>query len=205
MATLRSRERRLLVVAAVVVLVTVGYLYVVEPLVQRRAATRELIAARRALIARQERLVARADRYAEELESLRAEIQRRRARLLPGDTAPVAAAELQKLVKATAQETGIEVRSERILPAVDRGGYTEVAVEVTLSGPIRNLTAFLHRLDATPVLLTVGELRVRVVSVAAPRELSATLALAGFLPTPAGAASPGTGRPPAAATGRPGT
>ena len=60
-------------------------------------------------------------------------------RLLAGDKAPVAASELQKLVKTTAQEAGIEVRSERILAPVDRGGYAEVPVEMTLSGPIRGL------------------------------------------------------------------
>ena len=45
---------------------------------------------------------------------------------------------LQKLIKTTAQETGIEVRSERILATVERGGYAEVPVEVTLAGPVRS-------------------------------------------------------------------
>ena len=58
--------------------------------------------------------------------TLQAEIGRRRARLLAGDKAPVAASEIQKLVKTTAQESGIEVRSERILavsgPRGLRGG-----------------------------------------------------------------------------------
>jgi type II secretory pathway component PulM len=203
MAALRPRERRLLVLAGVVALVTLGYVYVVEPLAERRATTRELIAARRALLTRQQRLVARADRYERELDTLRAELERQRGRLLPGDKAPVAASELQKLVKATAQDTGIEVRSERILAPAERSGYTEVPVEVTLSGPIRGLTAFLHRLDATPVV-TVSELRVRVLSVTTPRDLSATLALAGYFRTPAASAPPAAGRRAGAAPARPG-
>lgn len=204
MAPLRPRERRLLAVAAVVALGTVGHVYVIEPLAERRAATRELITARQALLGRQQRLVARTERYAGELEALRAEIERRRARLLPGDKAPVAASELQKLVKAIAQDAGIEVRSERILAPLDRGGYTEVPVEVTLSGPIRGLASFLHRLDATPIVVTVSELRVRVLSVTSPRELSATLALAGYFPTPSVPVAPAAGRPTALSGGRPG-
>lgn len=188
-------------VAALVALGVTGYVYGVEPAMERQAVTRELTAARRALLARQKRLVARTERHGREMEALRAEIAQRRARLLPGDRAPVAASELQKLVKATAQDTGIEVRSERILAPVERGGYTEVPVEVTLSGPIRALAAFLHRLEAAPVLLTLTDLRVRVLSVTAPRELSATLAVAGYFPTPgsptgAAARTTAAARPP---------
>jgi type II secretory pathway component PulM len=206
MAALRPRERRLLIAAGIVLLGALGYVYVAEPLAAHRAATRELVVARQTLLARQRRLVAQADRYAQSLDVLRREIERRRARLLPGDTPPVAAAELQKLVKGIAQDTGIEVRSERILSPVERGGYTEVPVEVTLSGPIRALTSFLYRLERTPVLLTVTDLRVRVVSVTAPRELSATVALAGYFPTPAASTVPsaGPGRTPPVPAGRPG-
>lgn len=199
---LRPRERRMLVVAAIVALAVVGYVYGIEPAIQRQAEIRELTVARRALLERQKRLVGRADRYARDIESLRTEIAQRRARLLPGDRAPVAASELQKLVKATAQDTGIEVRSERILAPVERGGYTEVSVEVTLAGPVRALAAFLYRLDGAPALLTLTDFRVRVASVTAPRELTATVSVAGYFPTPA--APPGTPARPTVPAARPG-
>src|SRR5262245_57653913 len=143
---------------------------------ERHASTRELVIARRGLLARQERLVARSDAYSRELEALRAEIVRRRERLLAGDTAPIAASELQKLVKTTAQDAGIDVRSERILAPVERGGYAEVPVEVTLAGPIRGLTAFLHRLDEAPVLFALTDLKVRAPTSGISRELLATIA-----------------------------
>jgi type II secretory pathway component PulM len=185
---LRPRERRLLVVAAALVLGVAGYVYLVEPLVERHAATRDLVIARRGLLTRQERLVARADAYRAELGALTAEIARLRGRLLAGDKAPVAASELQKLVKTTAQEAGIEVRSERILAPVDRGGYAEVPVEVTLSGPIRGLTTFLYRLEDAPILLALTDLKIRTPAMNAVRDLSATIALSGFIPAPPGAA-----------------
>jgi Tfp pilus assembly protein PilO len=194
MPALRPRERRLLIVAGLLGIGVAGYVYVVEPLIEKHVATRELVVARRGLLVRQERLVARADAYRRELGDLRAEIARRQARLLIGDKAPVAASELQKLVKTTAQEAGIEVRSERILARVDRGGYAEVPVEVTLSGPIRGLTTFLHRLDEAPVLLALTDLKVRAPATGATRDLSATIALSGFIPATAGSAT--QSRPP---------
>jgi hypothetical protein len=202
MPALRPRERRLLIVAGLIGIGVAGHVYVVEPLIEAHAATRELTVARRGLLARQERLVTRSEANGRELGTLRTDIARRRGRLLAGDKAPVAASELQKLVKTTAQEAGIEVRSERILSPVDRGGYAEIPVEVTLSGPIRGLTAFLHRLEEAPILLALTDLKVRAPATGAMRDLSATIALSGFIPAlpGSGPARPG-GAAPAARPG----
>ena len=199
MPALRPRERRLLLLAALLGIGVVGYVYVVEPLIEAHAATRELTVARRGLLAPpgapRHPIGARMAGSSRRCET---EIARRRARLLAGDKAPVAASELQKLVKTTAQEAGIEVRSERILAPVDRGGYAEVPVEVTLSGPIRGLTAFLHRLEEAPILLALTDLKVRAPATGATRDLSATIALSGFIPAPPGSDSgtPVPARPP---------
>jgi type II secretory pathway component PulM len=198
MPALRPRERRLLVAAGLIGIGVAGYVYIVEPLIEAHATTRELVVARRGLLARQERLVARSEAYGRELGALRTEIAGRQGRLLAGDKAPVAASELQKLVKTTAQEAGIEVRSERILAPVDRGGYAEVPVEVTLAGPIRGLTTFLHRLEEAPILLALTDLKVRAPATGAMRDLSATIALSGFIP-----ALPSSGPPPRPATTMP--
>ena len=195
MTTLRARERWLLAAASAVAVVTLGYVYGVEALVDRHRTTQELIAARQSLLVRDQRLLGRQARYAAELETLQVELAQRRGRLLPGDKPPIAASELQKLVKGTAQESGVEVRSERILPPTDRGGYTEVPIEVTLSGPIRALAALLYRLEAAPVTVTLNDVKLRVLSVTAPREISATLSLAGYIAAPVNGPRPGPAEP----------
>lgn len=199
MIRLQRRERRAVVGGLIVAAAIVGYT-VVTDLTQRHEQREGLITARAELLARRRDLVARRDAYQRELRTLEAEIRQRRTRLLPGDKPPLAASELQKLVKTTAQETGVEVRSERVLPTTERGGYAEVPVEVTLWGPIRAIVAFLHRLEAAPVLLGVSDLKLRVASVGTPRELTATLALTGYIAT-GGAPEPDT-RPGRAEPGR---
>jgi type IV pilus assembly protein PilO len=195
MAALQSRERRLLVLGGLVALVVLGYMYGVEPLLQHHQDVLAQIAAREQLLQRQERLLARRDRYREDRDALQAEIARRRGRLLPGDKAPLAASELQKLVKSIAQDTGVEVRSERVLPTTDRGGYVEVPVEVTLAGPIRALVTFLTRLEAVPPQVSIQDLKVRVASVAAPRELLTTLQLTGYIASGSASETAPPGRP----------
>ena len=200
MAGLKTRERWLLGAALTVAVAVLGDLYVVEPVLERSRETRDLIAVRQGLLQRQQRLVTRQAQYATELAALEADIARYRARLLPGERAPLAASELQKLVKATAQEAGVDVRSERILAATDRGAFTEVPIEVTLAGPIRALVTLFAKLDGAPVVLTVNDVKLRVVSVSAPRELSATLSLAGYIPATSGGGgtrpAPGDSRRP---------
>jgi type II secretory pathway component PulM len=194
MATLQSRERRLLVFGGIVAAIVLGYMYVIEPALEHHERVRSLITAREELLARQQRLVARRERYLQERDALQAEIRQRRERLLPGDKPPLAASELQKLVKSLAQDAGVEVRSERILPTTERGGYTEVPVEVTLAGPIRAIVSFLYRLEAVPVQVSVQDFKLRVVSITSPRELLATLAVTGYIATGSADGEP-RGRP----------
>ncbi len=197
MIRLQPRERRFVLGGMVVVAVVLGYTFAGD-LLERQDQRRTRIAAGEERLAQRQRLVARRELYRRQLQALEAEITQRRVRLLPGDKPPLAASELQKLVKTTAQETGVEVRSERVLPTAERGGYAEVPVEVTLWGPIRPIVAFLHRLEGTPVLLGVSDLKLRVASVGTPRELTATLALSGYIATaggPEGDTRPGRTEP----------
>ena len=103
------------------------------------------------------------------------------ARFLAEAAPAVAASELQKLTKDMAAQAGTEIRSERILPPVERGEILEIPVEITVSGEIRQLVDLLARLDGAPKMLTVQDLRVRVVNVSQPKELLATLTVSGFI------------------------
>ena len=73
------------------------------------------------------------------------------------------------------------MRSERILPPVERAELLEIPIEVTVSGEVRQLLDLLARLESTPKLLSVQDLKLRVVNVAQPREILATLTLSGYI------------------------
>ena len=96
----------------------------------------------------------------------------------------MAASELQKLVKDMAAEARTEIRSERILPPEERGELLEIPVEIAVSAEIRQLVDLLARVEGAQKLLTVKDLRVRVVNVSQPKELLATLTVSGFILPP---------------------
>ena len=54
-------------------------------------------------------------------------------------------------------------------------------MEIAVSGEIRQLVDLLAKLESAPKLVSVQDLRVRVVNVSQPRELLATLTVSGFI------------------------
>ena len=181
MAALSLRERVIVGAGAVVALAVGGYLFLVEPLVARARDAQALVPAREATLERRRLLVAQRPRLAEELAAVTERLETESARLLRGPTPPLAASELQKLVKELLPPGGVEVRSERVLPPADHQGLQEIGLELTLVGSIRDTVAALARLERTDRLLALKDVRIRVVAPGQPRELLTTLTVAGYL------------------------
>jgi type II secretion system (T2SS) protein M len=186
MATLTLRERVIVGAGAVVALAVGGYLVLVEPLVARARGAEALVPAREATLERRGLLVSQRPRLAEELAAVNERLATGSARLLRGPTPPLAASELQKLVKELLPAGGVEVRSERVVPPADHQGLEEIGLELTLVGGIRDTVAALARLERTDRLLALKDVKIRVVAPGQPRELLTTLTVAGYL-------LPGTG------------
>ena len=195
MMTINKRERRLIGAALLVGLGLVVYFYGVEPLQEWRRSGAEMIPSREAQLERRRLVVAQRPALTAELEKLNQQLQTRAPRWLQGPTPPLAASELQTLVKDVALKAGVEVRSERILPLVDRSGLQEVPIEITVAGGLRETVRLLHDLEHTTKILTVQDVKVRVVAVGQPRDLLTTFNVSGYLlpstpaPTAGGTAS----------------
>ena len=186
MLVLQRRERTVIGLALAGLLLVALYLYVVEPLVNRTHDLTELAPAREATLESRRRLIAQRPRLSEELAAATQAIEKQAARLLAGPTAPLAASELQKVVKDVATAANVEVRSERVMPTADMDGLQEVPIELTVAGSIRETVALLYQIERTPRLLTVKDVKLRVVAIGQPRGLLTTLTVAGYLlPAPA--------------------
>jgi Tfp pilus assembly protein PilO len=178
---LARRERVTLALGGTVALIVGGWLLLVQPIQERSSLAEELVPVREQLLERRRELVARQAAIAADLEGTNAQLEALSARFLPAGTPAVAASELQKLVKDVAVQAKTEVRSERILPPVERGDLLEIPLEITVSGEIRQLVDLLAHLAQAPKLLAVQDLRIRVVNVSQPKDLLTTLTLSGFI------------------------
>lgn len=181
MATLTRRERVIVGVGAVVALAVGGYLFLVEPLLTRARDAEAMVPAREATLERRRLLVSQRPQLVEDLAAVTERLETESARLLRGPTPPLAASELQKLVKELLPVGGVEVRSERVLPTADHQGLQEVGLELTLTGSIRDTVAALAHLERTDRLLALKDVKIRVVAPGQARELLTTLTVAGYL------------------------
>src|SRR5207245_7742880 len=134
MPTISRRERSLIGVGLAGTTLVGAYLLLVEPVIIRNAELAQLLPAREATLEQRRALVAQLDQVATEQQALAARLEAESARLLPGATVALAASELQKLVKEVGAGAKVEVRSERVLPAVDLAGLQEVPIEIAVAG-----------------------------------------------------------------------
>jgi Tfp pilus assembly protein PilO len=148
---------------------------------ERSLAAASLVPVRQQLLERKQDLIARRQAIAADLQATTGRLDALAARFLTASTPGVAASELSKVAKDVAAQARTEIRSERILPAVERGELLEIPLEIAVAGDVRQLVDLLSRLEAAPKLMVVQDLRIRVVNVNQPRELLTTLTLSGFI------------------------
>jgi len=98
-----------------------------------------------------------------EAAALGAEISAYEASLLPGATPPLAAADLQTLLKQFSEHSGLKIQSEKILPHVKRESYLEIPVQIVANGDIRNLKEFLVAVDSSKLFMAVQNVSLRTV------------------------------------------
>lgn len=181
MPTLSHRERIVVGAGAAIALVVGGYLLIVEPIMTRARTTEATVPAREEILERRRDQIGQQARLAEELTAVDARLAAESGRLLRGPTAPLAASELQQLIKELLGDASVEVRSERVLPASDLQGLQEVSIELAFMAGIRDTVTALARLERAPQLLALKDVKIRVVAVGQPRELLTTLVVAGYL------------------------
>ena len=181
MSMLSRRERTLIGLGVAALLAVGGYLYVVEPMLARQREVAQLIPIREATLERRRLTIAQRQRLTGELEALTRRVEEASSGFLSGPTAPLAASELQKLVKELAGAADVDVRSERVAAPVDLTGVLEIPIELTVAGTTRQVVDLLSRLEQTPRLLRVKDLKVRVAAPGQPRELLTTLTVSGYL------------------------
>jgi Tfp pilus assembly protein PilO len=107
--------------------------------------------------------VGREGALAAEAAALAAEIDAYEKMLLPGATPPLAAADLQTLLKKFSDSAGLKIQSEKILPHVKRDAYLEIPVQIVANGDIRNLKDFLVAVDASKLFVGVQDFSLRTV------------------------------------------
>lgn len=77
------------------------------------------------------------------------------------DTAALASADLQKLIKSSISQAGGQLTSTQVLPQIKDNGFSRVVVKVRMSGEIDVLRSVLHEIESSAQVMVIDQLDVR--------------------------------------------
>lgn len=120
-----------------------------------------------------------------QVNAFKQDFERQKISLLKGEKTPVAAADLQRILKEMASSLNIDVNLERALTPVDFNFYIGIPVEIGFTADTDKLSSMLYLIKQSPFLLSVVDMKIRVTNVNNPTNVNATLQIIGFIEKPA--------------------
>lgn len=178
-----EREKKFLLIGGAAVLLIILY-HGFSLYADFRANVIELADAKRFMFEKQLQKLSEKDVIEARIAGVRQEIEKQEKAFLRGSKPPVAAAMLQRFLKEKASSLSIEVKQERTLSPVDADVYLGIPVEIGFTASTEKLKELLYSFRASPYLLTVSELKIRVTNVSNPTDVYATVVLTGFIKKP---------------------
>jgi len=104
-----------------------------------------------------------------------------KTRLLGGETASLAAADIQKTVDAIATQSQVQMKSVKVIDAFEKGALMAIPVQVIFDSDPGKMSAFVKSIETDRKLLTITDLKIRVKDRRKPGDISVTLKIVGFM------------------------
>ena len=158
---LSRRERALVFLTGVILLIFVGKFAVVTPFLERRAWVQEQLDSQPGLLTKNLRYLGQKEAMLAGLESAREQIKAQEPKLLTGDTASVSASDLQETVQAMATREGTQVITTRVLNPEPAGSFSKIGIQLEIGGQIQQLASLIRGIETSPKLLLIDEINVR--------------------------------------------
>jgi hypothetical protein len=178
---LSRREKRLITIGILAVFLFLSFDHLLDFFYYRPVRVREQILHERNKLERFRLKVQSKPRIESRLASAKKEVGRLERILLPGKKTPVAAAQLQRIIQDIANETKIEVKSQKIEKPLEYKLVLEIPIQVVFRCTIGELTNFLYKIETHPKLLSIPKWTIRVPNHRNPKQIQVTMTISGFL------------------------
>ncbi|PKL51772.1 MAG: hypothetical protein CVV37_04685 [Nitrospira bacterium HGW-Nitrospira-1] len=145
-----------------------------------KTSTYDKVKTRRTYLSRQINKLSEKNAIAKKLETEKNDLGELEKGLIKEDKPAVVAAELQRLCREIALSSGIDIKTERMLDPVDEGTYYTIPIKIEFQAITAGLKEMLLKIEQSPFLLTVPDLKVRVININDPVDIYVTMTVAGF-------------------------
>lgn len=100
---------------------------------------------------------------------------------LKGTKPPVAAAELQQIIKGMASVRGIDIRAEKMLQLDVFPGYIGVPVEIEFQSQMSSLKELLFDIEHSTTIILIPEIKIRVANIMEPTDIQVNIVVEGII------------------------
>ena len=158
---LSRRERALVFLSGVILLIFVGKYLLVTPLIERREWVKQQLENQPQLLTKNLRYIGQKETMLAGLEAAREQIKAQEPKLLTGDTPSVSASDLQETVQAMAAREGTQVITTRVLNPEPAGSFSKIGIQLEISAQVQQFASFIRGIETAPKLLVIDEINVR--------------------------------------------
>lgn len=158
---LSQRERGLVMLTGIIVLIFIARYTVIGPFLERRAWIKQQLESQPQLLTKNLRYLGQKDAMLAGLASAREQIKAQAPKLLTGDTPSVSASDLQETVQAMAAREGTQVITTRVLNPEPAGSFSKIGIQLEIGGQIQQLASLIRGIESSPKLLVIDEINVR--------------------------------------------
>ena len=179
---MRRERRTMLVLLVLAVVLILAYQLALVPLVESQRNVRQDLALKKKLLDRYEDYIKSGKDMDEELNQRVQQVEAIQARLLPGETPQINAANLQEILRKLSEKNGIQIRSFRIGEPKETNFYLRipVTIEVTPTKSMAALSYFLYDIESDEKLLVISDLDVTAPNMRNPTEVQGSVTVVGF-------------------------
>jgi type II secretory pathway component PulM len=179
------RQRLLALILAVILLLTVIFFGIIEPLLDLEDQWAKELQRKHQLLTQYKTLMESREKIVSLHQSVKSALAQAEGQFLTGANPAVAASDLQEILKNLTKAQGVQVVSTKILSLKEHGPYQEVPVLMQLVGNIEQILTLLYNLEFNQKVLLVTELEInapqREVKKQESPQLRANLVVAGLI------------------------
>lgn len=158
---LSRRERALVILTGVILLIFIGKYALVTPFFERREWVKQQLENQPQLLTKNLRYLGQKETMLAGLEAAREQIKAQEPKLLTGDTPSVSASDLQETVQVMAAREGTQVITTRVLNPEPAGSFSKIGIQLEIGAQIQQLASLIRGIETSPKLLMIDEINVR--------------------------------------------
>ncbi len=175
-----ARDKKFLIAGVIAVCLFVFLKFLVLPFYDKLGQQKKDIELQQQTLEKYKKFIQKQSEVQQELKKLSSQEKKIQTSLLKGETASLAAADIQKIIDNIAEKSQVRVKSVKVMDPNEKEGLETIPIQITFESDLEKWNSFINSIETNRKLLTIPELKIRVKNKRKPRAISVTLKIVGF-------------------------